>query len=638
MVKPSLVRIAVVWTEYEQGREIKYEASDSGTIISTNGYIITNHHVAGRAARLMCVMSNNEEIEATLIGTDALSDIAVIQLKGAPGRQFPAAAFGDSDALNVGDPVMAMGSPLALSQSVTLGIVSNLKMVMPRAFRSGGSFVLDGEDVGSMVRWIAHDASIYPGNSGGPLVNMHGEIVGINEISFGLSGAIPGNLARRVADQIIEHGSVQRSWLGVDVQPLLKDGPSASGVLIGGVVDGSPAARAGLQAGDILTQLDGKPVSVRFDEEIPLFNQTVSALPVGKQVDLVVQRGTQTVNLKLTTGEREPAQLKTQELKSWGFTARDISQQTARELKLNDPSGVLVTSVRPGGPSGDAKPPLESWDVLREVNGTAVTNLGHLLVLTKQITTDKTEPVPTLVRFDRKREVFLTVVRVGIEEDVDPGLETSKAWLPVAVQAITREMAAQLHTNGVRGVRITQVYSNSTAAAAGLLVGDLILAIDGDRIPVSMPGDEETFTSMIRQYPIGAQPVFTIVRDGQALTQAVELARSPRTEREMKRFKEVNFEFTARDVSFFDKESEGWPEIMPGAVVVEVTRGGWAALGELEVNDLIQMVDGEPVADVAVLEDKMKQHAAARPRYVVLKVLRGVHTRYLQLETSWNKP
>ncbi len=273
MVKPSLVRIAVVWTEYEQGREIKYEASGSGTIISTNGYIITNHHVAGRAARLMCVMSNNEEIEATLIGTDALSDIAVIQLKGAPGRQFPAAAFGDSDALNVGDPVMAMGSPLALSQSVTLGIVSNLKMVMPRAFRSGGSFVLDGEDVGSMVRWIAHDASIYPGNSGGPLVNMHGEIVGINEISFGLSGAIPGNLARRVADQIIEHGSVQRSWLGVDVQPLLKDGPSASGVLIGGVEDGSPAARAGLLAGDILMQLDGKPVSVRFDEEIPLFNR-----------------------------------------------------------------------------------------------------------------------------------------------------------------------------------------------------------------------------------------------------------------------------------------------------------------------------------------------------------------------------
>jgi S1-C subfamily serine protease len=132
--------------------------------------------------------------------------------------------------------------------------------------------------------------------------------------------------------------------------------------------------------------------------------------------------------------------------------------------------------------------------------------------------------------------------------------------------------------------------------------------------------------------------VFSIVRDGQALTQAVELARSPRTEREMKRFKEVNFEFTARDVSFFDKESEGWPEIMPGAVVVEVTRGGWAALGELEVNDLIQMVDGEPVADVAALEDKMKQRAAARPRYVVLKVLRGVHTRYLQLETSWNKP
>ena len=467
---------------------------------------------------------------------------------------------------------------------------------------------------------------------------MRGEIVGINEISFGLSGAIPGNLARRVADQIIEHGSVQRSWLGVDVQPLLKDGPRSLGVLIGGVVSNSPAARAGLQAGDILVELDGKPVSVRFDEELPLFNQTVAALPVGSQVNLAVQRGPQTLNLKLTTEEREPAQLKTQELKSWGLTARNISQQAARELKLSDPRGVLATSVRPGGPSGDAKPRLDAWDVLREVNGAAITNLEHLLMLTQQLTRDKTSPVPVLVRFDRKREVFLTVVRVGIEESVDPGLETSKAWLPVAVQAITREMATQLHTNGVHGVRITQVYSNSTASAAGLRVGDLILAVDGDRIPVSMPGDEESFTSMIRQYRVGAQPVLTIVRDGQASTQTVELARSPKTEREMKRFQDANFEFTARDVSFFDRESEGWPDDKHGAMVVEVTRGGWAALGELMANDLIEMVDGEPVADVTALENTMKLRATARPRYVVLQVLRGVHTRYLQLETSWNKP
>ena len=132
------------------------------------------------------------------------------------------ATFGDVSKLKVGDRVLALGSPLALSQSVTMGIVSNTEMIMPGMFWPFNRMTLDGEDVGSIVRWIGHDAAIFGGNSGGPLVNMKGEIVGINEISLGLAGAIPADLAREVAEAIIRDGRVKRGWIGLEVQPLLQ--------------------------------------------------------------------------------------------------------------------------------------------------------------------------------------------------------------------------------------------------------------------------------------------------------------------------------------------------------------------------------------------------------------------------------
>ncbi len=633
-VKPSLVRIRVVWTEYDQGREVKFEASGSGTIITRKGHVITNHHVAGRAARLICVMADNEEVEARLVGTDPLSDVAVIQLLADPKREFPTAQFGDSEKLRVGDTVLAMGSPLSLSQSVTRGIASNLKMVMPRR---GGNFMLEGEDVGSMVRWIAHDAVIFPGNSGGPLVNLAGEIIGVNEISFGLGGAIPGNLSRWVAEQIIERGRVERSWLGIEVQPLLKGSSTAKGVLVAGVIKGSPGDKAGLKSGDILTRLDGKPVTIRFPEEIPIFNQTVASLPLGKVVDAQARRGDETLQIQMTTVPREPAMPRARELKAWGMTARNISSPAGRELKLAHTRGVMITSLRTGGPGSEAKPPLMVLDIVREVNGKPVGNVEELIEITREITASKTESTPVLVRFDRKRETLLTVVAIGTRESEDPGMEATKAWLPVAVQVITKEMAAQLATNALRGVRVTQVFSNSTAALAGMQVGDLIVAMDDEKILASVPGDEEVFSSMIRRYRIGTKVDFSLVREGQPLKVQVELVHSPKLDREMRRIQDTNFEFAARDLSFFDREREGWPENMPGALVISITQGGWAALGQLAVGDLIQTVDGEVMADVTALGNKLKQYELQKPEYVVLKVLRGVHTFYLQLQTSWSK-
>ena len=247
-VYPALVRIHVVFEEGREGRMEKLRASGSGAIISDDGYIITNHHVAGRATRLMCRLSNREEVEAELVGTDVLSDLAILKLdlssRRDPKAKLPVAKFGDSDKLKIGDVVLAMGSPAGLSQSVTKGIVANTAMVMPNNL---GSFVLDGERVGELVRWIGHDAVIYPGNSGGPLVNLQGEIVGVNEVGLGsLGGAIPSNLAQAVAKELIAKGTVSRSWLGAEVQPLLKQMTNGKGVLVSGVLSESPAERAGI--------------------------------------------------------------------------------------------------------------------------------------------------------------------------------------------------------------------------------------------------------------------------------------------------------------------------------------------------------------------------------------------------------
>jgi serine protease Do len=307
-VLPSLVRVSVVYLDQQAGREVKGMSSGSGTIITTDGYVVTNHHVTGRPRRIMCTLSNFEEVPAELVGSDPLADIAVLKLKPATPTKYPAARWGDSDKLARGQLVLAMGSPLALSQSVTQGIVSNTAMVMPQAL-GGDANLLDGEDVGTIVRWVAHDAAIYPGNSGGPLVNLSGEIVGVNEISYGLGGAIPSNLAQSVAQALIKDGRVIRAWTGLELQPR----PSVdtrTGALVAWVSEKSPADVAGLQAGDLLTRVNDTPVDVRFAEQLPLVNRLLLSLPVGRPSRLTVRRANADADKVLTlTPTERPAVL-----------------------------------------------------------------------------------------------------------------------------------------------------------------------------------------------------------------------------------------------------------------------------------------------------------------------------------------
>ena len=356
-VKPSLVRIHVVEGVPENGRETKQESFGSGVIISSDGYVVTNHHVAGNARWLMVTLSSKEEVEARLVGTDALADIAVIKLAPSPsGKPYPAQSWGDSSKLRVGDAVLAMGSPLAFSQSVTSGIVSNTELILPSSFGEG--MTLDGEDVGSIVRWIGHDAAIFPGNSGGPLISLSGEVVGINEIGVGLAGAIPGNIASAVAADIIAHGHVTRAFTGLDLQPRLRGDRSASaGILVGGVIANSPAAKAGVKTGDLLVRAGTVDLSARFPEELPLVNLELSRLPVGTSSPLEVVRDGKPITLALTPTARDAAEARSIEVKGMGLTASDVTPTAARESRAaNGTQGASVTSLATGAPASDAQP------------------------------------------------------------------------------------------------------------------------------------------------------------------------------------------------------------------------------------------------------------------------------------------
>ena len=635
-VAPSLVRIHVVTVEHQDGRELKREAAGSGTIITPDGHVLTNHHVAGRTRSITCTLASREEIPAELVGTDPLSDIAILKLKPPTPRKFPAARFGDVSKLKVGERVLALGSPLALSQSVTMGIVSNTEMIMPGMFWPFNRMTLDGEDVGSIVRWIGHDAPIFGGNSGGPLVNMAGEIVGVNEISLGLAGAIPADLAREVAEAIIRDGRVTRAWIGLEVQPLLESSKSRKGALIGGTIEGSPAEKAGFKSGDILLRLGDQPITVRFAEEVPPFNLEIMRLPIGKPVQLTVLRGGVEKTLSVVPIERENVEATIAELPRLGITASNLTTWSAKELNRTSRNGVRVRGLRAGGPADDAKPSLREDDVIVQVDGTPVKNLDELDAAVKRLTQEKKDDAPALVSFERAGQRLLTVVDLGQSGLEDPGLEARKAWVPVSVQVVTRELADQLGLAGKTGVRVTQVLSD-TASKSGLQVGDIITAVDNDPVEASQPSDSDLFATMIRQYKIGSVVELSVLRGKTPEKVKVTLETSPRLPREMKKFDDPNFEFRVRDIAAADRLEEGLDADQRGVLVDAVREGGWAALAHLAVGDLLLGIDGEPVENVEAVEKVMTRIAAAKPSSVVLRVHRGIRTFFVEMEPVWKE-
>lgn len=637
-VYPALVRIHVVSEQGSGGRMRKSRSSGSGTIISKEGHILTNHHVAGRATRIICRLSDREEVEAELIGTDALTDLSVLKLNLAsrrdPSKPIPCANFGDSDEVQVGDVVLAMGSPAGLSQSVTRGVVANTEMISPGG---AGSFTLDGENVGELVRWIGHDAVIFPGNSGGPLVNLEGEIVGVNEVGIGsLGGAIPGNLARAVAQELIERGHVSRSWIGLEVQPLLKEMTNASGVLVATVLPGSPASEAGIKPGDSIAEYNGAAVvDARAPEDLPLFNRMMLSMPVGTPVTVRGMREGKALEWSLKTVEREPNEAREVELLEWGLTVRDFTRVSSLEQHRPDRRGVLVDTLRPGGPGAEAKPGLRTGDVITAVNGVEVTNVKALTDWTKGFTKDLTEPKPVLVAFERDLKSFVTVPKIGPEEDQDKPQRPAKGWLGAETQVLTRDVSEALELEGRKGVRVTQIIPDSPADKAGLKAGDILLKLDGQVIAASTPSDEELFDNLIRQYKVGSEAELQGVRAGEPLKLTVTLGSTPKPATDLAEYKDELFEFTAREMSLNDRVNERLKEKQGGVRISSVTAGGWAALAGLGTGDVLFSVSGREIDGIDTLKGEMKDISKRKPARVRMFIKRGIYTAFLELEPKW---
>lgn len=633
-VKPALVRISVVTTAYREGRELKFQASGSGAIITPEGHVVTNHHVAGNAAQLRCTLSNREEIDAILIGQDPLTDIAIIQLQPKEPRSFPVAHFGDSTRMRVGDHVLAMGSPLALSQSVTLGILSNAELVFPA--NRWGTFTMDGEDVGSLVRWFGHDAVIFPGNSGGPLVNLQGEIIGINELSAGLAGAIPGNLARKVSQELMVNGEVRRAWMGFVVQPRLRNGTSDRGVLVSSVLSDSPADAAGVKPGDHILAINGKSVDIRFQEEMPEFNGFIADLPIDEVATLDILRDGENVSLEAKPVLRTEVAPRPAEIVEWGATVRNVSLMASKELKRADQNGVIVTSVRPGGPLGEAKPKVDRGDIIVSVNGEPINDVEALKAVTAKVLEGAESTVGVLVTFERKQARLVTVADIGIEDEIDPSRQVRKAWLPVETQVLTGDIAEHYGDEDLTGFIVTFVYPGSTAEAAGLEVGDAILAVDGLELIATEPEDYEELPTLIRQYKKDAEVELTLLRDEKRQRITVPLVESPPSAREMAQYESKVFEFTVRDVTSFDRAKEKIEESQSGVLIDKVTPGGWAAIGELSVGDLMLEIDGKATPDVETTRKVIAALEAEKPEAIVIRVLRGIHFVFLELNPKWN--
>lgn len=640
-VFPALVNIHVVTVDYWDGKEHKGSAVGSGTIISKEGYVVTNQHVTNNGKKFKCTLADKQEIPATLVGEDPLTDLAVLkldlkQLKTSAG-DLPVAEFGNSDELRVGDQVMAMGSPLALSRSVTLGIVSNTQ----RVFAGRGDDDVEemelesGQRTGLFTLWIQHDSLIHPGNSGGPLVNMKGEIIGVNELGGAAIGfAIPSNLAKSVAAELIKSGEVARSWVGLAFKPIEKTGLD-HGVLVNSVVDGSPAEKAGIKAGDVIVSIMSEPVTVRFAEEVPPLMKQIAEAPIGSELKIGYERDGKAGEATLVTMKLQKDRGDETALRAWGITVEEITEKMARDYRLDSEAGAMVSSVRSGGPAQLAEPSLNSGDVIRSIDGKAIDDLAALVERYKQIMQSTPLPEYLLIQFDRQGKDHVTLIKPKPEEDEDPPREVPKAWIGIATQPVIDKLAKKLGLGDQLGFRVTRVYPRTLAAESNLKVGDIITTLNGLKMQPRGMQDAGLFARALRKLEIDGNAKLKVIREGKPVELSVKLERTRLSPEEARKDRNRDFEMTVREVTFFDRDENRWDENVTGVIVEQVESAGWAGLGGIESGDLIQRIGQHPISGLKSYRKAMKAVTKEQPQRVVVLLLRGVQTRFQYLEPDW---
>ena len=348
-------------------REFKQRSLGSGFIIDREGYILTNNHVVEKAQSIKVKLTDGKEYDATVVGKDQKTDIALIKIN--TKQDLPVAPFGDSDKLDVGDWVLAIGNPFGLEHTVTQGIVSAKGRVI---------------GAGPYDDFIQTDASINPGNSGGPLFNMSGEVVGINTAIVsggqGIGFAIPINVAKELLPQLKKKGRVARGWLGVVIQKVTPEIAKSfglketEGALVSDVAEQSPADQAGIKRGDVIVSYNGKQI-----KEMDQLPRLVAATEIGKTAKVGLLRDGKPLQADVTIGELKDENALASSNKPevekdfFGLVVQNITPDIAKHLNLKDKRGVIVTDVQPGSPAQSAD--IRQGDVVKEIGRKPVRNL-----------------------------------------------------------------------------------------------------------------------------------------------------------------------------------------------------------------------------------------------------------------------
>ena len=378
-------------------KEFKQRSLGSGCIIDREGYIITNNHVIEKAQTIKVKLIDGKEYDATVVGRDPKTDLALIKIDAK--NTLPSAAFGDSDSLEIGDWVVAIGNPFGLETTVTAGIVSAKGRVI---------------GAGPYDDFIQTDASINPGNSGGPLFNLKGEVVGINTAIVsggqGIGFAIPINMAKELLPQLKSKGKVTRGWLGVVIQKVTPEIAKTfglketEGALVSDVTEDGPAEKAGIKRGDVIVSFNGKAI-----KEVDTLPKLVGATEIGKKAKVGIIRDRKSLEMEVVIGELKDEKLqaskKPEVEKDFGLVVQNITPEIAKHLNLKDKRGVIVTDVQPGSPAQEGD--IRSGDIIKEISRKPIKNIEDFKEAVKKVNIKE----GAVLLIQRENVTFYTVLR-----------------------------------------------------------------------------------------------------------------------------------------------------------------------------------------------------------------------------------
>ena len=398
-VFPAVVFIKCLRESFEGGRRVFQEVAGSGVIVSPDGEVLTNWHVVEKAGEIRCLLTSGLSCEARLAGADKDTDLALLKLALPAGAApLPSATLGDSRLLAEGEFVLAMGAPWGMSRSVSIGIVS-----CPRRHLPGHS---------EYSLWLQTDASISPGNSGGPLVNAAGEVVGINTLSSFTGGdlgfAVPSETIGFILPQLREHGRADWSWIGLELQPLRDferniSFEAAEGVVVSGTDPDSPARRAGILPRDRIVRIDGRAVTAATAEDLPALRRMIGALPRERPVKFELLRGEEAVTVELAPRDKGRVEGEFLDCPRWDLTVKAINEFENPALYFQRREGVFVYGIKYPGNAGTSG--LRRQDIILRIDGREIKTLADV----------KAAHRAALAGLPARSRVALVLLRGGVE-------------------------------------------------------------------------------------------------------------------------------------------------------------------------------------------------------------------------------